>query len=226
MSGESSTGAPRPSTAARRRAREQAILAATRDLFDTQGVKETQIDDIARAAGVNRAILYRHFSSKDEILALVLVSYLEELAVAMEKAAADCAAPPERLAAIIEAFVDYGIAYPAFVDCAQELMRRSGPALLDELTESSMLRLGRGMAGSLGVLTATLDAGQQSGDFIPMDSIVLANHMYASGLGALQLARLGMLVREMAPGVPAMVPLATDQVKKYLVATARALATK
>jgi len=76
------------------------------------------------------------------------------------------------------------------------------------------------------VLTDTLDAGQQSGAFVAADSVVLANHMYASGLGALQLARLGMVVRELTPGVPAMVPLATDQVKEYLVATARALATK
>ena len=216
----------RPSTAARRRAREQKILATTRELFDSRGVKETQIEDIARSAGVNRAIIYRHFSGKDEILALALVGYLETLAVALESAAAPVADPTERLAAIIEAFVDYGIAYPAFVDCAQELMRRSGPALLDELTEAALLRLGRGIAGCLSILTSTLDAGQRSGEFKAMDSVVLANHMYASGLGALQLARLGMLIRESKPGVPAMVPLPSEQVKKYLVATARALAAE
>lgn len=226
MSGESSASTARPSTAARRRAREQKILAATRELFDGRGVKETQIEDIARNAGVNRAIIYRHFSGKDEILALALVGYLEELASALQNASSEHTAPTDSLAAIIEAFVDYGIAYPAFVDCAQELMRRSGPALLDELTDSALLRLGRAISGCMTVLTTTLDAGQTSGEFMPADSVVLANHMYASGLGALQLARLGMLVRESTPGVPAMVPLGTDQVKKYLVASAKALATK
>ncbi|MGN6162760.1 MAG: TetR/AcrR family transcriptional regulator [Marmoricola sp.] len=223
MSAESSA---RPSTAARRRVREQKILAATRDLFDHRGVKETQIEDIARSAGVNRAIIYRHFSGKDEILALALVGYLDELADALESAAAPHDDPADRLTAIIEAFVDYGIAYPAFVDCAQELMRRSGPALLDELTDSALLRLGRGIATCLAVLTTTLDDGQRSGAFVETDSVVLANHMYASGLGALQLARLGMLIREPKPGVPAMVPLPNEQVKKYLAATARALAAK
>jgi len=223
MSGDSSS---RPSTAARRRAREQTILASTRRLFDSRGVKETQIEDIARSAGVNRAIIYRHFSGKDEILALALVGYLEELATALEAAAATQDDPSDRLAAIIEAFVDYGIAYPAFVDCAQELMRRSGPALLDELTDSALLRLGRGIAACLSILTSTLEAGQKSGVFMATDNVVLANHMYASGLGALQLARLGMLIRESTPGRPAMVPLPIEQVKKYLVATARALATK
>lgn len=226
MSDSPATASARPSTAARRRAREQSILTATRGLFDTLGVKETQIEDIARSAGVNRAIIYRHFSGKDEILALALVSYLDELAALLREAAATETEPVEQLAAIIEAFVDYGIAYPALVDCSQELMRRSGPALLDELTDGALLRLGRGISQCMSVLTATLDAGQKSGEFMSMDSVVLANHMYASGLGALQLARLGMLVRESTPGVPLMVPLGTDQVKKYLVATARALATK
>ena len=48
--------------------------------------------------------------------------------------------------------------------------------------------------------------------------------MYASGLGALQLARVGMLVKESAPGIPAIAPVSTDQVKNYVVATAKALA--
>ena len=48
--------------------------------------------------------------------------------------------------------------------------------------------------------------------------------MYATGLGALQLARVGMLIKELAPGVPAIAPVSPDQVKRYLVATSRALA--
>ena len=48
--------------------------------------------------------------------------------------------------------------------------------------------------------------------------------MYASGLGALQLARVGMLVKESAPGIPAISPVSPDDVRRYLVATAKALA--
>ncbi len=56
------------------------------------------------------------------------------------------------------------------------------------------------------------------------DSNLLANHMYASGLGALQLARVGMLVKESAPGIPAIAPVSADEVRTYVVATAKALA--
>src|SRR3954453_21360746 len=130
--------ARRPSTAVRRRVREKAILAATRSLFDERGVAEAQIEDIARAVGINRAIVYRHFTGKEELFALTLVGYLDELRVALEEAAAAGGGPAERLAALVGAFVEYGVAHPAFVDCAQTLMRRTGPELLEEMSESAV----------------------------------------------------------------------------------------
>ena len=79
--------ARRSTTAVRRRARESAILAATRTLFDERGVAEAQIEDIARAVGINRAIVYRHFTGKEELFALALVGYLDELRAALAEAA-------------------------------------------------------------------------------------------------------------------------------------------
>ena len=58
------------------RIREKEIIAATRALFDEKGVREAQIEDIAHAVGINRAIVYRHFSGKEELFALTLVSDL------------------------------------------------------------------------------------------------------------------------------------------------------
>src|SRR3569623_3454460 len=82
--------------AARRRAREQQILAETRRRFDESGVRDAQIDDIARAVGINRAIIYRHFSGKEELFALAVESYLEELRGRLEAAAAAQPKDPEK----------------------------------------------------------------------------------------------------------------------------------
>ena len=60
-------------------------MAATRRLFDEKGVREAHIDDIARAVGVNRAIVYRHFTGKEDLFALTMVSYLVELARAARR---------------------------------------------------------------------------------------------------------------------------------------------
>jgi AcrR family transcriptional regulator len=215
----------RSAAATRRREREKQILSATRDLFDQRGVRDVNIDDIAKLVGTNRAILYRHFSGKEELFALTLVGYLDELRDRLEDAGAGIDDASDRLAALVGAFVDYGLEYPAFVDCAQALMRRPGPELLDEISESALFRLGRAIAGALGSLRSTLDAGVAAGTFHVGDTNLLANHMYATGLGALQLARVGMLITELAPGVPGIAPVSPDQVKRYLVATSRALAT-
>jgi AcrR family transcriptional regulator len=214
----------RSAAAARRRARKQEIIAATRALFDERGVGDAQIEDIARAVGINRAIVYRHFTGKEELFALTLVSYLDELRDALADPAATEEDAAGRLAAIVGAFVDYGLAHPAFVDCAQALMRRSGPELLDELSESALFRLGRGISSCLATLSAVLEGGVASGDFEVEDPTLLANTLYASGLGALQLARVGILVKEAAPGIPTVGAISPQQVKDYLVRSALALA--
>jgi len=209
----------------RRRAREREILDATRALFDARGVRDAQIEDVARAVGVNRAIIYRHFSGKEELFALTLVGYLDDLEARLG-AVSTRLGPRKRVKALTEAFADFGLEHPAFVDCAQTLMRRPGPELLEEISEGALFRLGRGIASCLRHVTDALEAGVARGDFKIADVHLLANTLYASGLGALQLARVGMLVKEGAPGVPVVAPVSPGQVKDYLVANALALTNR
>jgi AcrR family transcriptional regulator len=52
------------------------ILIAASDLFYRQGIRAVGVEAIAEAAGTNKMTLYRHFSSKDELVA----EYLRRLA--------------------------------------------------------------------------------------------------------------------------------------------------
>ncbi|MCY7401272.1 MAG: TetR/AcrR family transcriptional regulator [Nocardioides sp.] len=212
-------------TALRRRRREAEIIAATRRLFDERGVRDAQIEDIAKAVGINRAIIYRHFTGKEELFSLTLVQYLDELCVSLQEAADSVPEPRRRLAAITETFVDYGLAHPAFVDCAQAIMRRPGGDLLEEVSESAMLRLGQAITGCLSVVTAALEAGVEAGEFRVSDPQLLSNMLYASALGTLQLGRVAMSVAEESPGVPRISRITADQVRAHVVATALAHAT-
>ena len=90
----------------RRRAREREILDATRALFDARGVRDAQIEDVARAVGVNRAIIYRHFSGKEELFAETLVGYLQELSDVLGAADDVDADPEQRLRTVTAAFLD------------------------------------------------------------------------------------------------------------------------
>jgi AcrR family transcriptional regulator len=214
----------RTAAAARRRQREQDILAATRSLFDARGVRDAQIEDIARAVGINRAIIYRHFTGKEELFALTLVGYLEELDTRLTAADDPGGTPVERLRKITEAFFDYGLEYPAFVDCAQTLMRRPGSELWEEISEGAMFRLGRGISTCLARVAAAIESGVADGTFHTEDVHLLANTLYATGLGGMQLARVGLIVKEAAPGIPTVASLSRERIREHLVASSIAMA--
>ena len=50
----------------------QRIIAAARELFYRHGIRAVGVDAIAEAAGTNKMTLYRHFDSKDELVAAYL----------------------------------------------------------------------------------------------------------------------------------------------------------
>jgi len=54
------------------------ILAAARELFYSQGIRAVGVEAIAEAAQTNKMTLYRHFSSKDELVAEYLRRFADE----------------------------------------------------------------------------------------------------------------------------------------------------
>ena len=48
------------------------ILAVAEDLFYRHGIRAVGVDAIAEAAGTNKMTLYRHFGSKDDLVAAYL----------------------------------------------------------------------------------------------------------------------------------------------------------
>lgn len=62
---------------ATRRPRER-ILTAARELFSTQGIRAVSVEAIADRAGSNKMTLYRHFESKDALVAEYLRLLSEE----------------------------------------------------------------------------------------------------------------------------------------------------
>jgi AcrR family transcriptional regulator len=61
------------------------ILKSARELFYRDGIHGVSVDAIAEAAGTNKTTLYRHFASKDELVA----ECLRELASELDRAWAD-----------------------------------------------------------------------------------------------------------------------------------------
>jgi AcrR family transcriptional regulator len=64
------------------------ILAVAADLFYRHGIRAVGVEAIAEAAGTNKMTLYRHFASKDELVAEYLRRLASEAEAAWEQRAA------------------------------------------------------------------------------------------------------------------------------------------
>jgi len=210
---------------ASREAREAHIVDATRALFDERGVQDAPIDDIARAVGINKALIYRHFASKDELFVLTMTRYLAELAERVATELDDADAPRRQLERAIGEYTAFCLQYPAFLDCALSLMRQPAEELRDRVSEAVWLRLGRGMGTLLGGLSDILARGAATGQFAVTDPDFTANHLYAQALGTMHLARTGVGVRVPASGIPEMFSLDPEDVRRAAVADALATVT-
>jgi AcrR family transcriptional regulator len=210
---------PAAARASARREREREIVDATRALFDERGVQDAPIEEIARSVGINKALIYRHFASKEELFVVTVNRYLAELAESF--AEVDESLDPEtQLRQVSERYVEFCLRYPAFLDCALSLMRRPIEELSETVSAAVLLQLGQGMGACLSRLSRVLAAGAEQGVFDVDDPDLMANHLYSTGLGAMHLARVGVAVRELAPGVPQMVPVDPADVAKLATETA------
>jgi AcrR family transcriptional regulator len=211
-------------TLVRRQVRERDLVAATRALFDDRGMQEAPIEAIARAAGITRGLVYRHFSSKEELFVLTVTHYLDELGGLLEVAVEGDDDPALRLERCTETFARYCHRYPAFLDSSQALMRRPARELSEIVSESVWLRLGQGMARCLECLAGVLRAGMEAGTFRVEDPDYTANVLWTQALGVMHLARIRVGVRQAAPGVPALFTITADQAVASCVSGALLLA--
>ncbi len=207
----------------RQRARERAIVAATRALIDERGRRDAAVDEIARAARMNQALIYRSFGSKEEIFVLTVVDYLAELE-ARGAELPDTADPVAALRQVCERYVEFCLDYPAFLDCGLALMQRPASELRELVSGAVLFRLGRAMAATLGPLERILAAGAERGVFAIDDPDFMANRLYTQVLGSMHLARVGVGVRECAPGVVETFDLDPERVREACVQDALALA--
>ncbi len=213
-----------PHPAPLREVRERELVSATRALFDERGMQEAPIEEIARAVGIARGLVYRAFSSKEELFVATVTDYLGELAELLEEAVRAEADPTRQLERLTEAYALYCRRYPAFLDSSLSLMRRPARELRETVSESIWLGLGAGMGRCLGCVGGVLRAGGDAGAFAVADPDFTANALWTQGLGIMHLARIGVGLREETPGEPELFKVDSDRVVRACVESALLLA--
>ena len=85
--------------------RRAAILDSALSAFAERGYHASSIDDIARGGGISKALIYEHFSSKQELYAELLEQHANELFARLAAAIAEAgSAGSARLAVGLDAF--------------------------------------------------------------------------------------------------------------------------
>ena len=100
-----------PATAARTRTRldpeqrRELIIDAAQLVFADRDPGEVTFEQIADAAGVSRALVYNYFGDKGGLIAAVYLRSFERLDIALMQAFSTTKAGPDRLRAIIRAYL-------------------------------------------------------------------------------------------------------------------------
>jgi AcrR family transcriptional regulator len=124
------------------------ILTAACDLFYHHGIHSVSMDAIAEAAATNKMTVYRHFPSKDVLVAEYLRKLAQEADAHWDEIAKQCAGDPQMeirtwLAQIAECVTSDGERGCALANAAVELPEKGHPAhaVIEEFKKGHRLRL-------------------------------------------------------------------------------------
>ena len=152
-----------------------ALFRASADLFSRRGLQGVTVDDIAKAAGVNRAMLYYHFTDKEALYREIVCTMLDEAGARVSAIVSEPTAPPEKLTKFIAAFVALTDSHPYFP-----------PLMLREIAEGALhfdAAILTRMRTVFLAFARVLTEGQQTGVFRDLNPVLA----YMSVLGPLLL---------------------------------------
>jgi AcrR family transcriptional regulator len=121
----------------------RALIEASIDLIDEEGVSALTLRGVARRLGVSHAAPRHHFADKNELLAAVAIEGFETLTVELREASTGIAEPWKRFKALGVGYIRFAVAHPSHfrVMFGRELAESRPPALVEYLNPASQLLL-------------------------------------------------------------------------------------
>jgi TetR/AcrR family transcriptional regulator len=125
----------------KKKERAQRILAAADELFGGRGYDAVSVRDVAQHAGVNKALVFYYFDSKEELFARVLAGYYSAHRVALEQSFRSDGDIATRLRRLIDAYFDFISDNRRFARLVQQQV--AGPGTHLELIRENLTELER-----------------------------------------------------------------------------------
>jgi TetR/AcrR family transcriptional regulator len=164
------------------------IVAAALDEFARVGLAGARIDEIARTARVNKALLYYYFESKEHLFLGVVEQMFEVMTSALRNALSTANEPREKLLAFLDANFKVLAAQPAYARLLEQEMDMVR-VFLNSFKSDEEPRFSRRITPLLTEFRAVLEEGVKTGVFRKIDIDAV-------------LPLLLMLVRTAVRGIP------------------------
>jgi TetR/AcrR family transcriptional regulator len=152
-----------------------AILQAAVREFAHEGVAGARTDAIARAAKVNKALLYYYFEDKEALYGAVLDQVFGGLIACVGEVLSRDLPPREKILAYAGAHFDYVASHPLYPRIVQGEMMGAGRSRANHL-ERIVKKYFRPLFGRI---AEVLNAGRASGEFRPVDPLHFVPSMIA-----------------------------------------------
>lgn len=160
-----------------RQDRKSQIHDAALTLFSERGYHGTGMEDLAQAIGLRASSLYNHMSSKQELLASIMLSTMEDLLAEFERATIQ-GTPSQRLHRAMEAHVRYHADHRR----ATRIGNREIPSL-HQPVQDTVRQQRRAYARHW---EALIDDGVAAGEFTAASTRITAYALLEMGIGVAQ----------------------------------------
>jgi AcrR family transcriptional regulator len=149
----------------------QSILKAAASIFSEVGFAGARVDEIAKAAGVNKATLYYHIGDKQALYAQVIHTLFEDAADRFERNVGKAQSPVEKLKLYIRTVVETLERHP---ELAAIMLREqaAGGRNFPDMVARNLVRI-------IAVISGILREGAEKGFFI--ETVPFIVHMMIIG---------------------------------------------
>ena len=156
------------------------ILAAADSLFGELGFDAVSVRDLAERAGVNKALVFYYFGSKEELFERVVSAYYEAHERALKDAFEGSGAVDGRLHRLVDAYVDFIDANRNYPRLVQQQVASRGPAL--DLIRRNLVPMQRWVEHALEGLVPTDGPLAARHFFLTFSAAVINYFTYAEAL--------------------------------------------
>ena len=171
----------------------QRILDAASSVFAADGFGGARVDEIARRAGVNKALLYYHVGNKQTLYTAVLMCNFDRVEAALAEATAPEGPARDRLAAVIATVTRTMQTYPDHPRIVLRELASAGDHLQPEVLDR-MLRV-------VEIVRGLLADGVRNGEFRATEPVMTHLTMIGASLILNAVAPLRSRAAAIGPGM-------------------------